>query len=137
MKIVCDTNVLISALVFPGGLPDKIMRAIMDDRLVHFTSPDLLGELVLVLQKKFRLPTDERARIVEWLTDNSTLVYPVQRLALIKADPTDNRVLECALESKAQFLVSGDKKHLLPLKRVKQVKIVSPAELVRQFPFLL
>jgi uncharacterized protein len=137
LKIVCDTNVLISALVFSGGLPDKILRAILANRLVHFISPDLLGELVLVLQKKFRLPPAERVRIVELITDNSTMVYPVERLALIKSDPTDNRVLECAVEARAQFLVSGDKKHLLPLIRVKQVRIVSPAEFVCQCPFAI
>lgn len=126
--IVCDTNVLISALLFPGGTPDRVFQRILAGRLQHATSPDILTELAGVLERKFFHLADEVPAVVQLVRDASQMVYPALRLQVIRDDPTDNRVLECALAAQAQFLVTGDRKHLLPLKTYEGIQIVSPRE---------
>ena len=59
---------------------------------------------------------------------SATLIIPNQTLSMTKKDEDDNRILECAVEGKVQYIVSGDKQHLLPLKEYQGVKILSAAE---------
>lgn len=128
MIIVCDTNVLVSAIAFPGGIPDKIVRSIFSGRFKHATSPDVLTELRRVLE---RILDVEHQQIESWvllITQESQLVYPSERLSVVKVDDTDNRILECAQAARAEYLVTGDRKHLLPLKAYKGTSIVSPRE---------
>ncbi len=130
MIIVCDTNVLVSAILFPGGLPDKIVRGIFSGRFQHATSPDILTELKRVLGSKLGMGEDITKPFRELLVKNSRVVYPTERLSVVKEDETDNRILECAATADAQFLITGDQKHLLPLKNFQNIKIVSPREFV-------
>jgi len=61
----------------------------------------------------------------------SAIVIPRQTLSVINKDRDDNRILECAVESKAQYIISGDKRHLLPLKEHQGIKILLPAEFLK------
>jgi putative PIN family toxin of toxin-antitoxin system len=126
--IVCDTNVLISAFAFPGGLPDRIFRAILSGRLRHATSPDILTELSRVLTDKLMLPAQRVTEVRDVVVESSTLVYPSRRLRIITNDEADNRVLECAEAASAEFIVSGDRRHVLPLGRHGSALIVSPRD---------
>ena len=126
--IVCDTNVLISAFIFPGGWPDKIVRGVIEGRLSHATSPDILSEFKKILIKKFKLSIEKIEEIIILIQDSSDLVYPTDRLSIIKVDPADNRILECGMTAKADYIVTGDKKHLLSLKKYKEIQIVSPQQ---------
>jgi len=130
MIIVCDTNVFISALVLLGGNPDKIVRACMSGRFQNATSPDLLAEFKRVLMLKFNYTTKEAQEMITMVTHFSMLVDPNKRLTVVKADDADNRVIECAITAKARYIVTGDKTHLLPLKRVDEIDIISPADFV-------
>ncbi len=132
MIVVCDTNVIISALLFPGGSPDKIWRAILSGRFQNATSPDLLTELERILRMKFKIPSDRVESLLTLVRQASLLTYPTRRLRIITLDDADNRVLECALESKSQFIVTGDKHHLLPLKKFQTIAILSPAAFLEQ-----
>jgi putative PIN family toxin of toxin-antitoxin system len=125
VKFVCDTNVLISGLCFPGGLPDKIIRSFLTGRFVHATSPDIMSECKRVLQKKMFWSDVQATELIQLISETSELVYPIERFSIIKKDETDNRVLECAATAGADFIVSGDKKHLLPLRRLQKIKILS------------
>lgn len=128
MKIVCDTNVIISALIFPGGTPDKIMRGVLSGNFQNYTSPDLLTELRRILIKKFSLSKSETEDALQPLISCSKLVYPTERINIITRDEADNRVLECSAAASADYLITGDKKHLLPLKKFEGTKILSPKE---------
>ncbi|MBI4374683.1 MAG: putative toxin-antitoxin system toxin component, PIN family [Deltaproteobacteria bacterium] len=114
MKIVLDTNVIISGFLFPGGAPDKIVRAVLAGTFQNATSPDLLTELKRVLKKKFHLPEAKLGSMVNLIAEASEIVYPLERLDVIKSDLSDNRVLECAETAKAAIIVTGDTKHLTP-----------------------
>ena len=130
--IVCDTNVLISALVFPGGFPDKTFREVLSGRFLNATSPDLMTELRRVLDKKLRIAPERVEEAVSLVLRHSQLVYPTERLTVVQNDNADNRVIECAVTAKARFLVTGDSKHLLPLASHAGISIVSPADFARQ-----
>jgi predicted nucleic acid-binding protein len=60
-------------------------------------------------------------------------VYPQVNVSIIKSKDEDNRILECALESKVDYLISGDKRHILPLKEFKGIRIVSVSEFLDKY----
>lgn len=124
-----DTNVYISALVF-GGLPDKILDMARAGDIRLTISDDILAELTHVLRDKFRWTEEAVKLATDRLGDFTERVTPQQRIDAIKDDPTDNRIVECAVASGSDYLVSGDR-HLLKVRQYQGVKIVSPAEFVR------
>ncbi len=128
MIVVCDTNVLVSGFAFPGGLPAKILLSIISGRIVHATSPDLLTELQRILEKKIRLAVSRVEAAIGLMTNISRMTYPSQRLRIVKSDDADNRVLECAMTAGASCIVTGDKAHLLPLRTVQGIGILSPCD---------
>lgn len=136
MKIVCDSNIIISALLCPGGLPDKIFRGVISSRFQNYISSEILSEILRILHVKFKLKKEENEIVQKLITGSSKMVYPVERLKIIKSDDADNRVLECALSAKVDYLITGDKKHLLPLKKIKGIRIVSPRDFALRVRFI-
>lgn len=124
IKAVLDTNVFISALFWKGA-PYQIFKKILMGRILNFTSPQILEELKERLLYKFRLPPEKMKEFLEIIIFNSKIVYPKKKLKIVKKDPSDNKIIECALEAKASFIISGDK-HLLKVKEYKGIKIISP-----------
>jgi len=127
MRVVLDTNVLLSALAFPGGKPDQVLHRIRRREVDLFLSTFILAELDRILRDKFRFTkrqSDERVRVIRRL---ATLVEPTERIAVVAANDDDNRILECALAAHADYLVTGDKEHLLPLRSIGTTQIVTPA----------
>jgi putative PIN family toxin of toxin-antitoxin system len=130
MRVVLDTNVLLSALAFPGSKPDQVLQRVRRGEVELFLSPFILAELERILRDKFRFTkrqTDERMNVIRRL---ATLVEPTDRIALVTAKDDDNRILECALAARADYLVTGDKEHLLPLRSLGTTQIVTPAALL-------
>lgn len=127
MRIVLDTNVLISALAFPGSKPDQVLDSVRRGQVDLFISPFILSELERVLREKFRFGKRETRARVNAIRSIAHLVQPIERVTAITANDDDNRILECALAAEAEFLVTGDREHLLPLETYREVKIVSPA----------
>ena len=125
--IILDTNVLISALLF-GGPPQEILGMVIKGSVACSLSSALVDELRLVLQRpKFGFSSQQTMAIAEELCSLCTIVSPDKKVAIIDADPDDNRVLECAIKAQADFIVSGDT-HLLRLGSYEQIRIVSPSE---------
>jgi putative PIN family toxin of toxin-antitoxin system len=127
IRVVADTNVYISALLF-GGLPGEFLDLAFLPSFQLITSPVLLDELDDKLRLKFRLSDERRNFIRMILEKHAEIVRPGIVLAAVRDDPDDDRVLECAVAGEAEFLVSGDK-HLLRLGAHEGIKIVT----VRQF----
>jgi putative PIN family toxin of toxin-antitoxin system len=127
VRVVADTNVLVSALIFPGGAPEAVYRLALEGRIELVTSRPLLAELGRVLTAKFGWDTDRSEEAVAELIRVADVVEPRQPVAEIEADPADNRVLEAAEEGHAEAIVSGDG-HLLALGSWRGITIKSPAE---------
>ena len=109
MKVVLDTNILISAFVFPGGAPEFVYRAAVERRIDLVTSPSLLAEFGRVLSEKFGWEPAMAERAVEQVARIATVVRPTKKLSVIEQDPADDRVLEAAAEGAAEVIVSGDR----------------------------
>lgn len=121
--VVFDTNILVSALVFPGGQGDAALRRIIEhtDQLV--LSRPIVDELLDVLARKFARDAEELAHVAVFVTELAVIVAPRRRLRVVKNDP-DNRILECAVAGRAGIIVTGDKA-LLALTRYKNIRILS------------
>ena len=123
MKVVFDTNILVSAPVFPGGRADIALRRIIEERDRLLLSKPILDELLGILARKFSRDTEELAHVAVVLSDLSIVVKPRRKLAVLADDP-DNRILECAVTGGADAIVTGDKA-LLDLKTFRKVKLLS------------
>lgn len=113
IRVVPDTNILISALMF-GGLPASFLNLAFLQSFVLVTSPTLLDELDEKLRGKFEVSPEDADSIRARLESCALLVAPRIALEVIKKDPDDDRVLECAVAGEADYVVSGDR-HLLKL----------------------
>jgi len=127
LKVVLDTNIYISAILF-GGNPERIRKLSKEKELEILISEAIIAEIAEVLRKKFNWKSWQISQIIDEIRESATLIIPNQTLSITKKDEDDNRILECAVEGKVQYIVSGDKQHLLPLKEYQGVKILSPAE---------
>ena len=132
MKVVFDTNILVSALVFPGGRADIALRRIIEARDRLLLSRAILDELLGILARKFSRDTEELAHVAVFLSDLSIVVKPRRKLAVL-ADEPDNRILECAVTGGADAIVTGDKA-LLELKTFRKVKLLSLRAYLEEVP---
>lgn len=124
MKIVADTNVLISAFGWNGPEHELIARCLRTEITLCFSAQTLEEFKVVSLRKKFGFSQDEIDEFIDALLEASQMVFPEEQINEIKDDPKDNKFLECAAEAKAQFIVSGDR-HLLKLGQFRRTKILS------------
>ncbi len=127
IKVVADTNVYISAILF-GGKPEEIRKLARESKIEIFTSEIILTEIAGVLKRKFSWSDWQISEVIKDIRSITTLITPTSTLSVIKEDEPDNRVLECATEAKAQYIISGDEHHLQPLKEYQGIKILSPAQ---------
>jgi putative PIN family toxin of toxin-antitoxin system len=129
VRAVLDTNILISAFVFPGGAPEAVYRAALEGRLDLVTSPPLLAELGRVLADKFGWEGPMAEAAVAQVARIGTVVRPRRAISVIEEDPSDDRVLEAAAEGEANMIVSGDR-HLLQLRQWHGIRVVRAAALL-------
>jgi len=136
LRVVADTNVLVSALLF-GGPPEQIVLAGLRGEIQLLTSIPLLKELERVLKGKFKLNLHLVRNIIEEIKEVAELVEVSSHINVISYPDDDNRVLECAVDGKAEFIVTGDTKHILPLKEFRGTKTLSPSEFLNRLPAVL
>ncbi|MCC6380601.1 MAG: putative toxin-antitoxin system toxin component, PIN family [Burkholderiales bacterium] len=123
MRVVFDTNVLVSAVVFPGGRGEAALQRVVDEQDELVLSKAILDELLGILARKFSRDPDELARIAVFLANVAQFVAPRRRLRVVADDP-DNRVIECALTGRAHAIVTGDRA-LLALGAFRGVRLLS------------
>lgn len=131
MRIVCDTNVLVSGILFLGP-PRRILTMASRGKVTNFTTPDLLREVEdVLLRPKFGLRAEQVVGIIALFRDTFEIVHSSRRVQVVLADPSDNMVLEAAAAASADIIVSGDK-HLLDLVAWDGIRILYPAAFVRE-----
>ena len=126
MKVVFDTNVLVSALVFPGGRGEAALERILEEKDELVLSKPILDELLGILGRKFARDAEALAQVAVFLSELSVSVKPRQRLHVVKDEP-DNRILECAIAGHADAIVTGDRA-LLALGEYRGVRLISLRE---------
>ncbi len=125
-QVVFDTNVWISAIAFHGRVR-RLRDEAVHERIRVAVSPAILEETIRILSgPKFRYSPDEVAVIELEIRELARMVRPSEHLEAVKADPDDDRVLECAVESGSEIIVSGDS-HLLDLGTFRGIRIMGPA----------
>lgn len=134
MKVVCDTNVLVSALLWKGELV-FLYKLINEGKITVCFSGDTFKELVGVanyphIVAKAKEENLDFTKAIKTLALTSELVSPERTPKIIKQDPSDDKFLACAIACQASFIISGDR-HLLGLKDFEGISIVSPKEFLR------
>lgn len=126
LRVTVDTNIFISGLNFPG-IPRQILNLAESGAIRLAVSDDILNEVTRVLRReKFGWPEVEIERALTQISRFTEHIESKQRIDVIAEDPTDDRILECAIASRSEYLVTGDN-HLLKLGRFGDTKIVKPA----------
>ena len=126
LRVVLDTNVLISAILF-GGKPRQILEKAIRGEIRLCLSEPILEELKGVLQRsKFDYSPEMIQFILTELTAIADFVNPSETINIVAEDPEDNRILECAIAANADYVISGDS-HLLKLNKYFNIDILSAA----------
>lgn len=123
MKVVFDTNVFISAFVIPGGKAEEAYLHAIKGDFTLYSSVAILHETAQKLREKFGWEENRIARLLKTIAKIAIVIKTQPHLHLL-ADEPDNRIIECAMEAKAEFIVTGDK-HLLSLKHFQDIDIIS------------
>jgi putative PIN family toxin of toxin-antitoxin system len=131
LRVVLDTNVLISALAFQGETKE-IWDLAEAGQSCLFTSAFILAELERNLLK-LGLSAPEAAILIEEVRGVASVVEPSAKVSVIEQDETDNRILECALEAGADVLVTGNLKHIRPLGSFEGIDILTPREFLTKY----
>jgi uncharacterized protein len=126
MRIVADTNVIVSALVF-GGVPRRVLELVEDGLCELYYSHEIQAETRRVLREKFAWSGEAVDRYLQELWRLGHNVVPRRKVSEIKNDPDDDRILECALAANADAVVSGDR-HLLRLGEFEGIVILTPRQ---------
>jgi putative PIN family toxin of toxin-antitoxin system len=130
LKVVFDTNVIVSAALYEKSLPALLLSLALEDKVRFFVSPALLNEYEAVLKRpRFKLGQKQITELMGKISQKALIVTPTKQLKILEADERDNRILECAIKAKADFIITGNKRHF-PFEEFKGSKIVSPREFI-------
>lgn len=137
VRIVLDTNVYIAAALNPQSIIYKIVEDSAAQYLATYsTSPEILLELQEKLENKLLLPRADVARWLNRIEEAVTVIRPRQKVdVLSERDPSDNKILECAIEAKADLIITADP-DLLSLKEFQNTKIIHTTSVKYIFPQL-
>ncbi len=135
MRITADTNILISSS-FWYGASDLILKKVENKEVKLIISKDIINEFIDVLnskeiQDKIKDKNLEIKRAISKIVSMSEMIYPSKNIEIIKEDISDNKILECALEGKVDYIITYDK-HLLKLKEFGSIKIITPEEFLEK-----
>ena len=130
MKVVFDSNILIAALLLPGGRAEAAVANILDgvDDLV--ISRPIIHEVLSVLASKFSRDKEELSRVAVVLGEMGQIVETSRRLSVLRDEP-DNRILECAVEGNAEAIVTGDKA-MLAIGEYEGIRLVTLADYLKK-----
>jgi putative PIN family toxin of toxin-antitoxin system len=131
MRVVLDTNVLVSALIFPGGAPWKVLQEATRGAIQNTTSEFILEELHRTLTLKFRRDksfVEDSLFLIRYL---SLMLPEPARMPDVPVEESDLPVVACAVEADAKYLVTGDK-GILAARAYRSLKFISVNEFLRK-----
>jgi putative PIN family toxin of toxin-antitoxin system len=127
LRVVLDSNVLVSAFVFLGGVPYWILQRLLLGEILVGVSPFILSEVGKVLKDKFHVSEETTRIALNILKERCTLVDPPATAANPDLSPADNRILDCAISMEVDHPVTGDK-GIQRLGEFQGIRIISPTE---------
>lgn len=129
MRVVFDTNVFVSVIIKPDSLPGLALALTRYDGARLLMSNAIFIELQIALLEKLKFDHERATEFLAMVAKRSESISPKHALQAVLADPSDNRILECAVEGKADAIVSGDH-HLLDLKKFRNIPILTIREFI-------
>lgn len=132
MKAVFDTNVFVSAFIFPGSHGEEVFLLAQRRKVELYTSLPILTETARVLREKFDQSEQDITAALKMIGRVATIVRPVRKVTILK-DVPDNRILECGVTADVDLIVTGDS-HLIKLKEFEGIPIVRLADFLRTIP---
>lgn len=133
MKIVLDSNIILSALIFPKSKPAHVLELAKTGKFELYLSRFIIKEIKKNLSVKFDYSESISNKVINELLKFGKIVVIKKQISRIKEKADDNRILETAVTAKADYLISGDKKHILPLKNIGKTKIISASDFLDEF----
>ncbi len=131
LRVVLDTNIFVSS-VFWRGNPYKIVQLALDKKIKVITSLEILKELEKVLKRDFEESEDFIIGQIDLILEYATVIKTSSKINAVKDDPDDDKIVECAIDSKSDYIITGDP-HLLRLKEFKEIRIVTAKEFLEIF----
>ncbi len=124
-RVVPDTNIIISA-IFWSGKPYRVISRGLKDEYQLVTSPEIIDEVLTKLRNKFQFPEDKIEEQANILMSLFHMIIPTAKVDVVR-DKSDNKIIECAIDGRADFIVTGDP-DLLSLKEYKGIRILTADE---------
>jgi len=134
MRVVIDTNVFASSFLNPGGQPRKVIDLWKTGEIILCLSPEIIEEYIIVLSRLGLEGEPELDELLDLFRSKSNILFAALQgnLKVVSDDPADDKFIQCALRTKAELIISGDR-HLLELKRHGEALIVSSASFHKHF----
>jgi uncharacterized protein len=128
LRLVLDTNVVVSAALKPDGLQRTILLLAVTRPARLYVSESIVAEYRKVLaRRELKIRKGLQHQLLEWIESGSRVISPTRRIR-VSSDPDDNIFLECADAARADYLVTGNQRHFPRF--WKQTKVVTSSELV-------
>jgi putative PIN family toxin of toxin-antitoxin system len=133
VRVVVDTNILISAVIRPLGTVGLVLRHLRDGHYILIYSEPILTEIVDVLNRptirdKYGLTQADIETIIGLVLLRGEVIIPKRRITVCR-DPKDNMILEAAIDGSADMIISGDQ-DLLSMRTFEGIAILTPAEFI-------
>lgn len=127
IRVVADTNILVSATIAKGNQYMLLKKAKLG-RFRLVLSPQIIAELKGVISRpKFGFSNEQVEAVLKQILSISEVVITTSKIDVVKDDPSDNSIIEAAIDGKADYIVSGDR-DVLRLKKFKEVKMMTARE---------
>ncbi|MBI4015117.1 MAG: putative toxin-antitoxin system toxin component, PIN family [Candidatus Aenigmarchaeota archaeon] len=130
MDVVLDTNVILSATLWEGSSAQKLLFKLIHNDVNIFSSSEIISEYKNVLKRDFEYSDEEILYILQRVLSFLKLVRPVIEVKIVRDDPDDNKIIECAIASSSKYIITYDK-HLLKIGEYNGIKILTPEELFK------
>ncbi|MBR8827960.1 MAG: putative toxin-antitoxin system toxin component, PIN family [Gomphosphaeria aponina SAG 52.96 = DSM 107014] len=123
--VVFDTNILLSALLSPTSNPSKCLQLARSGIIQSVTCQEIIDEFAEKLTVKFKYSPNESQEIISQFLHYSKTIQITNTLNVVEKDADDNKIIECAIVGLANYIITGDKKHLLPIGNYQGISIVN------------
>ena len=131
MKIVVDTNVIISGIFF-GGAPGDVLTAIVESKVKACATAEIVEEYIEIIDEMLSRKQGKMNRnILSPLVDSLEVIEAKSHIEASR-DPDDDKFIECAKDAKAMYIVSGDK-DLLVLEKYENIEIITAKDFCKLY----
>ena len=129
--VVYDTNILFSSILWRSK-PNHCIELARQNIVTGLTCQEIIEELVEILRTKAKFSPSQLTDTAEELLSFLRLVKITNTLKAVEVDPDDDKVIECAVVGSATHIITGDRRHLLPLGSYQGIVIITAADFLRQ-----